>query len=366
MSEPLELELEQARETLAEVFRVLGAEPVVPREGVDALYGDCDSWAMHFLVGCAAPGVAKDGDTERRQWNQARLALRTLRQGERACARQRERELTTLAGDLLSGLRDAGFSAGQSAAAVDQGLLQVQELIATGDIQRVRAGFMQLATQLREEIAAQREAVDRQLAELRDRVRQAERAQAESETVAVQLQHNLAELREALDDAREKMQVDPLTRVYNRGAFDVALASYADIAHAGGQALALVLLDMDHFKKINDTHGHQAGDQVLRAFADLLSRAFLRADDFVARYGGEEFAVLLFVTSEAAIPRLIEGVLARLRELELPELGSGWRLTCSAGYAVLGIGEDSESLLRRADSALYRAKNNGRDQLAAG
>ncbi|HEX4881397.1 MAG TPA: diguanylate cyclase, partial [Porticoccaceae bacterium] len=263
MSEPLELELEQARETLAEVFRVLGAEPVVPREGVDALYGDCDSWAMHFLVGCAAPGVAKDGDTERRQWNQARLALRTLRQGERACARQRERELTTLAGDLLSGLRDAGFSAGQSAAAVDQGLLQVQELIATGDIQRVRAGFMQLATQLREEIAAQREAVDRQLAELRDRVKQAERAQAESETVAVQLQHNLAELREALDDAREKMQVDPLTRVYNRGAFDVALASYADIAHAGGQALALVLLDMDHFKKINDTHGHQAGDQVL-------------------------------------------------------------------------------------------------------
>lgn len=360
------VELEQARETLAEAFRILAAEPVVPRDSSGVRYVDCEAWALHLLVGGSAPGLAKTAEADQRQWGQARLALRALRQEERSCVRQRERELTSLAGDLLSGLREAGLSAGQSAAAVDHGLQQVQELIATGDLQRVRTGFMQLAARLREEIAAQREALDRQLEELRCRVQQAERAQAESETVAVQLQRSLAELREALDDAREKMQVDPLTRVYNRGAFDVALTSYVEIAHASGQSLVLVLFDLDHFKNINDSHGHQAGDQVLRRFADLLSRAFLRVDDFVARYGGEEFAVLLFVTSEAAIPKLIESVLARLREQELSELGPGWRLTCSAGYAVLGAGENHESLFRRADGALYRAKHNGRDCLVAG
>lgn len=364
MSDPLELE--QARETLAEAFRILASAPVAPRELVAEVYGACEDWALHFLVAAPAPGLAQppEGDLLR-QWVQARMALRSLRQAENSGVRQRERDLTVLAEDLLTGLRDAGLSAGQSAAAVDRGLAEIQDMLATGDIQRARAGFTDLALRLREQIATQREALDRQLEALRDRVRQAEQAQASSETAAVELQRTLVELREALDDAREKMQVDPLTRVYNRGAFDVALASYTDIARASGQTLVLALLDLDRFKQVNDTFGHQTGDRVLRAFSDLLSRTFLRADDFVARYGGEEFAVLLYVSNEAVVPRLIEEALARLRVLELPELGTETRLSCSAGYAVLRPGESHESLFGRADEALYRAKNGGRDQVVA-
>jgi GGDEF domain-containing protein len=271
------LELEQARETLAEAFRILASTPVAPRELVTEVYGACEDWARHFLGAGPAPGLVRPPEDDLRQWVQARMALRSLRQAESTGVRQRERDLTVLAEDLLSGLRTAGLSAGQSAAAVDRGLVEVQEMLATGDIQRARAGVTELAHRLREEIAAQREELDRQLETLRDRVRQAEEAQASSETVAVALQRTLVELREALDDAREKMQVDPLTLAYNRGAFDVALASYADIARASGQTLVLALLDLDRFKQINDAFGHQAGDRVLRVFSDLLSRTFLFA-----------------------------------------------------------------------------------------
>jgi diguanylate cyclase (GGDEF)-like protein len=91
----------------------------------------------------------------------------------------------------------------------------------------------------------------------------------------------------------------------------------------------------------------------------------LRADDFVARYGGEEFAVLLFVSNEAVIPRLIGEVLARFRAVEIPELGTAARLSCSAGYAVLRPSESPEALLGRADQALYLAKNEGRVRVVA-
>ena len=321
---------------------------------------------MHLLVGSAAPGLIDTVGGEQRRWAQARLALRTLRQGERVQVQQRERDLAALAGDLLAGLRDAGASMGQSAVAVDQSLDQIWALLATGDIQRLRTGVMEIAAQLRAAIANQRAALDGQLRALRERVEQAERAQADSETAAVQLELTLAEMRQDLEDARERMQVDPMTRIYNRGAFDIALQRYTDLAHASGQTLALVLLDLDHFKMINDTHGHLAGDRVLQSFADLLSRCFLRADDFVARFGGEEFAVLLFVGGDDVVARLAGAVLDRLRNLELPELGAGWRLSCSAGYALLRAGEHHEALFQRADGALYRAKNSGRDQLATG
>lgn len=361
-----DLELEQAREALAETFRVLGAEPVVPRHGTDVLYRDCEAWALHLLAGGAAPGLAATAGSEQRRWSEARLALRSLRQGERVQVQQRERELAALTGDLLAGLRDAGLSMGQSAAAVDNGLEQIRKLIATHDIQRLRTGVIEVAAQLRATIASQRAALDAQLRELRERVAQAERAQADSASAAEQLELTLSELRQALEDARERMQVDPLTRIYNRGAFDVALQRYTELAHASGQTLGLILLDLDHFKKINDTHGHLVGDRVLRSFADLLSRSFLRADDFVARFGGEEFAVLLFAGGDDVVARLAGTVLERLRNLDLPELAAGWQLSCSAGYALLRAGEHHEALFQRADGALYRAKNNGRDQLAAG
>lgn len=105
---------------------------------------------------------------------------------------------------------------------------------------------------------------------------------------------------------------------------------------------------------------------MLRAFSDLLSRAFLRADDFVARYGGEEFAILLFVNDAGQVERLVEALFERLRALRVQDLGEDDMLSCSGGYALLRLGEDGRQFLHRADRALYQAKAAGRACLQAG
>ena len=198
--------------------------------------------------------------------------------------------------------------------------------------------------------------LQRQVEDMQQRVRQAEAARADAEAHVQELRRSLAEMRNAMEETRQRMQIDPLTKIYN---------SHVEFAQASDQPLVLILFDLDHFKKVNDEHGHMNGDRVLKAFADLLTRSFLRADDFVARFGGEEFAVLLFVNNPEVVPKLLGNLLQRLRDLRLPALGPRGRLTCSAGYAVLADGESHESFFKRADVALYSAKNGGRDRFVA-
>ena len=170
-------------------------------------------------------------------------------------------------------------------------------------------------------------------------------------------------LGEAMRELRRLATRDALTGLLNRRAFDGLLAEEVDRARRLGHPLALVVLDLDHFKTINDTHGHPAGDAVLAAVGKMLEGE-VRTIDRVARIGGEEFAVLLMETTGeeglAVANRLVAAVRGRPVEVAA---GVALTITVSAGVAGLPVyGEGEVVFMAAADRALYQAKNGGRDR----
>ena len=180
-------------------------------------------------------------------------------------------------------------------------------------------------------------------------------------------ERDVARLRARLAEAERDATTDPLTGLANRRQFERRLAEVAAACRRNGREVCLLLADVDHFKDVNDRHGHDVGDQVLR----LIARVILdgcRPDDLAARYGGEEFAVLL---PDAPLPEALEtarGINRALAARSFVTRHSGHRLgriTVSIGVARLRPGEPPDAALRRADAALYRAKRLGRDRVVA-
>lgn len=154
---------------------------------------------------------------------------------------------------------------------------------------------------------------------------------------------------------------DPLTQAGNRRMMRRDVDSAIRQNAASGRAFTLMLVDLDHFKRLNDEHGHDAGDQVLRDFAASL-RQHIRSGDGLYRFGGEEFVLLFPDTNEEIAERLAR----TLHESTSGQLtGLGGELSFSAGVAVLLDGENSDGWLRRADQALYEAKSTGRNRIVA-
>jgi len=156
---------------------------------------------------------------------------------------------------------------------------------------------------------------------------------------------------------------DALTGIGNRRAFDQALQAAWQQAARDGTDLALLLLDVDHFKSFNDRYGHPAGDGCLRLIGGVLAAGVRRPSDFAARYGGEEFVVLLPGTTEAGARELGEVLCGLVEEAAMPHLGSPAGLvTVSIGAASMAPtpGEESAALVALADRALYHAKQTGR------
>ncbi|WP_162488507.1 sensor domain-containing diguanylate cyclase [Azospirillum lipoferum] len=152
---------------------------------------------------------------------------------------------------------------------------------------------------------------------------------------------------------------DPLTGAWNRRRFQQALAEAEARAERYGRPYVLALIDIDHFKRFNDTHGHQAGDDALRLVAGTLS-ARLRRSDALARWGGEEFALLLPETELAAAGQVLENLRQAVASQQM-ECGSS--ITVSIGAGQCRAGEDTYGLLQRVDAALYRAKDAGRNRV---
>ena len=156
---------------------------------------------------------------------------------------------------------------------------------------------------------------------------------------------------------------DPLTDTGNRIAMDQTLTREIELSRRHLQPLSLLMLDIDHFKQINDTHGHSAGDDVLKAVAASIKNQ-LRNVDMVFRFGGEEFLILLSNTSREAAALVGERLRNAAQAEEYVADGRSIELTVSLGCSTLLPGESAESLLRRADNALYVAKREGRNRLA--
>lgn len=174
----------------------------------------------------------------------------------------------------------------------------------------------------------------------------------------------------ALSHERLKLDglTDPLTQVANRRFFERRLADEVRRWRREQTPLTCMLVDVDHFKRINDRYGHQRGDAVLRAIAALLGRD-LRASDVLARYGGEEFVLLLPNTDVEQAQRIAERIRSRIAQAGLGDAGAGAAVTVSIGVAVLAAGRDvpgdgvADWLFGQADAALYRAKHQGRNRV---
>ncbi|WP_127999506.1 GGDEF domain-containing protein [Piscinibacter defluvii] len=202
--------------------------------------------------------------------------------------------------------------------------------------------------------------------QIRHRVQQAESERDLARGLAARLESLNASLREqAAENERlqERLRAqaleDALTGLHNRRYLQDAGAALVALTQRQGEPLAAALVDLDHFKHVNDRHGHAAGDQVLQAFARLV-RGALRASDIVCRSGGEEF-VLLLPGADAGQARVrLERLLERFRTVVFDGAGARFCCTFSAGVATARPGDGLERLLQRADAALYAAKDAGR------
>ena len=194
----------------------------------------------------------------------------------------------------------------------------------------------------------------------------AERLEARVEERTGELNRAMGELRSANRRLHEFSLRDGLTGVHNRRYLDETLAHAISQARERHAPIALVMLDIDHFKQVNDNYGHLAGDDCLRAVADVLRQQVREGDDFVARYGGEEFVVLLPGATKEQAARRAELLRTEIAALCIEGHGETIKLTVSLGLASLdgqNIRSGPDNLIRAADAALYRAKREGRNRL---
>lgn len=171
-----------------------------------------------------------------------------------------------------------------------------------------------------------------------------------------------------VDLLKEQARIDALTGLANRSALDDALHGASAAYERTGQPVAFMMLDVDHFKEINDTYGHGIGDDVLRSIAHAI-QACCRPYDTASRFGGDEFAVIFGQTEGGDAQTAARRLLGHLRTVEVIASGASVRFTSSAGLvstAELPDGFEAADLVKVADAALYRAKGEGRDRLVVG
>lgn len=178
--------------------------------------------------------------------------------------------------------------------------------------------------------------------------------------------HEIERLREDLVRTREEATLCPMTRVLNRRGFDQKLADMLRERPPRGASHCLILLDIDHFKRVNDNHGHTVGDRVIAGLGEVLRSVPREPGMACARYGGEEFAVLLPATTLPRATQVAEAVRTRARAMRLRDRQTREivvQVTVSAGVAAWQPGEDEQAFVACADAALYRSKETGRDRV---
>ncbi|HEY0848978.1 MAG TPA: GGDEF domain-containing protein [Bradyrhizobium sp.] len=182
------------------------------------------------------------------------------------------------------------------------------------------------------------------------------------------LKHSLYQrglkLKEAYNRIEELAELDELTGAFNRRCIMRMLDEEIARASRSGSPCSIALIDLDHFKRVNDTYGHPTGDEVLRTFA-ITMFANIRSVDRFGRYGGEEFLLLLPDMPNDGAARALDRLRAIVADLDWSAFSPGMKVTLSAGVAALEPNETTDSFLARADSALYAAKAKGRNRIAS-
>ena len=341
------------------------AVPPYSEEDLEAFF---EGWARHLILGTTAPHLldsdsamsptatpeSSPAEAPAQPVVPAQPEPRDLGGIRRAFRKRREREQTYVQ-DTLSSFREASWSFVSSMRRVlsaEQGqdrkishrVWRLESAVQGGDAETIKLEAQEMLSHLTEFLSQRGEQHQAQISEMAAR---------------------LEGLRDELDSVRAQAAIDPVTQIYNRASFDEQIEREVDLATLFGSRGCLLMADIDHFKWVNDTHGHPTGDRVLRAVADTLSRCFMRKNDFLARYGGEEFAIVLRDVDTPLAEQVAQRGLMGIRnmEVELEGTDEPLRLTVSMGLARLRPGETARSWIERADRALYEAKNAGRDRI---
>jgi len=202
--------------------------------------------------------------------------------------------------------------------------------------------------------------------EVRELNRAVVEKQKQDEAGYAKLSKRIEVLQTSLQQTKQEASLDPLTRVANRGSFDEAIARWATSHKENAQSFVLAFLDLDDFKKVNDTHGHQVGDRVLLGAAQTFGK-YVRPNDFLARYGGEEFVILLtdvpIPQAEAKFTELLARIAGCTYEYKKDDQDCSVGFTVSCGVAEFSPDNTVEELIRRADEALYEAKRTGKNRV---
>jgi len=344
VNEPPAEPADRALDVLTTLLKLYG-KYAFDTDGAEAAQTEaqCNEWATRISLGAPRPAGANDSEAPKaaRDWPGLISYLQDHRRGESDYV---VRSMTNFREAILCFADCLGRALGdeqKNDQAIGKQLDTLSRALETRDTALICSEAQQVVQSVRHSISARRQ-------------REVEQAQA--------LGERLRALREELAEARKKAEVDALTQLSNRAAFDDHLSHLASLGSLLGEAPCLILADIDHFKSINDNHGHPMGDEVLRRVSQCLSRTFLRKHDFVSRYGGEEFAALLIDTTLAQGEMLSRRLVDNVRALQVAIGGKELPLTISVGLASLAPGESSASWIARADAALYRAKRSGRNR----
>jgi diguanylate cyclase (GGDEF)-like protein len=357
-------QIEMALDTLAAILRILGEYAGdQEHQEPEAFVRLAEAWAQHVSVASPPPGIPEGGGPGSgpvatggtiAAGNKAEGARRDWT-GVREFVRDYAKSSTTHTRTVLSDLRQVIWVFIQN---LSHSLSQEQE---ADNCIKEQLGRLEVLAQSSATGELKREVLATvvKLGEIVEQRHKNQHARVEALGTQVRI------LGSELETARKENEVDPLTRLFNRKAFDDYLVRSVELARAFGQSTCLLLIDIDRFKTINDTFGHPEGDAVLRRVADAMARIFLRRSDFVARYGGDELAAVLRETSLKEGQGLADRLLRAVRAIPTDREGVRYPLTLSIGIAALLPGEEPRLWIERADKVLYQAKRDGRDRFVA-
>lgn len=333
---------DQALDSLANLVRIYSQYTAgMSAADAAALQRDCDAWARHILTCAPRPGTL-EATTGQRDWGGLRMFFQEQRKQESDRVSKSITDLRQAIWTFIDGLSTA-FTQDQD---LDNQVI--------GQLDTLRAAVDTSSTD------DLKSAVLGAVSTLAGLVEERKKRQDER---MYQLGSKVSELSEELQEVRKESSLDGLTKLFTRKPFEDYLTKAAYLRKAFGQPCCLLMVDLDHFKEINDGHGHPVGDAALKSISDSLIRSFPRRSDFVARFGGDEFAVILSGTTLTEAVRLAERFAAVVRSTPVPNQEPPVKMTVSVGVAELSRGEAAESWLKRADAMLYEAKRAGRDRV---
>lgn len=308
----------------------------------------CEQWARHVLIAAPYPdaerGKVAASEITDRNWQGLQDFVTKLRQQEKAYVASNLKEIRHVLGDFIDTLGKVIVEGEEGQTEIGDQLNRLRTVVDSNtSLEAIKREAMQVIGTIGH-LTEERQRTHRHALE--------------------QLADKIKSMREELSAARRELELDALTQLYNRKAFDQQLLRIFEFNKLSSQPACLLMVDLDRFKQINDQFGHLAGDLVLRKFADCCAQTFPRRSDFVARYGGEEFVIIAQETSVEVATMLAERLLRAVRGIRVYYEGKEISVTVSIGIAEMDPQHDWSDWLHQADSALYRAKQGGRDRLA--